>query len=381
MIHLLVPGLLGPFPRFAEAGEAPRLPALETLLARGERGPGGGSIAEVAFALFGVDADPAATAALCHAADAGGVEASRVLLHAHPVHLVPDQDRLLALDFHDHSLSAEETAAFVEAFNRHFVEDGLELLAPHPDRWYLAVEQEPRARFHPLADILGRNIDHFLPEGEQARYWRALLNEVQMLFHGLPVNAEREARGLWPVNGLWFSGAGRLPPVPGGWIGGMHAATTSTAPPPHAGEAGRGQSEGPTPTLPASGEGEGASTVSGNPLNPSSASGGGREEDGSSPVYGGGWEGETHALFTGLLRSARATGPDRLLLELSPGLAVLDGDFAAWCQALQRFDERLAPLLGESLTLYDASGQTWHWRPAMRRRFWRRPKRIVPAAH
>ena len=77
MIHLLVPGLLGPFPRFAEAGEAPRLPALETLLARG------GSIAEVAFALFGVDADPAATAALCHAADAGGVEASRVLLHAH----------------------------------------------------------------------------------------------------------------------------------------------------------------------------------------------------------------------------------------------------------------------------------------------------------
>jgi len=326
LIHLLVPGLLGPFPRFAEAEEAPRLPALETLVARGECGPGGVSVAEVAFELFGVDADPVATAALCHAADSGGAEVARVLLHAHPVHLRPDHDRLLAFDFHDRPIRADEAAAFVDAFNRHFAEDGLELLAPQPGRWYLAVERLPRVRLHPLSDTLGRNIDLFLPEGEEARTWRALLNEVQMLFHSLPVNAEREARGLWPVNGLWFSGAGRLPPVPGGRIGGMHAATPSLL----------------------------------------------AEE--------AGWEGETHALLTGLLRSARATGPDRLLLELSPGRAVLDGDFAAWCQALQRFDERLAPLLGESLTLYDASGQTWHWRPAMRRRFWRRPKRIVPAA-
>jgi len=253
LIHLLVPGLLGPFPRFAEVGEVPRLPALETLLARGERGPGGASVAEVAFELFAVDADPAATAALCHAADSGGAEASRVLLHAHPVHLRPDHDRLLAFDFHDRPIRVEEAAAFVDAFNRHFAEDGLELLAPHPGRWYLAVERLPRVRLHPLSDILGRNIDLFLPEGEEARTWRALLNEVQMLFHGLPVNAEREARGLWPVNGLWFSGAGRLPQVPGGRIGGMHAPTPSTAPPPHAGEAGRGQAEGPTPTLPASG--------------------------------------------------------------------------------------------------------------------------------
>jgi hypothetical protein len=81
------------------------------------------------------------------------------------------------------------------------------------------------------------------------------------------------------------------------------------------------------------------------------------------------------------LHCAQTHGPDRLLLELAPGRAVLDGDFAAWCQALRRFDERLAHLLDEPLILHDAAGQTWHWRPAMRRRFWRRPKRIVPAAH
>ena len=327
MIHLIVPGLRGFFPRFAEVGEVPCLPALETLLARGERGQGGSSIAGAAFALFGVDADPVATAALCHAADVGNADVSRVLLHAHPVHLVSDRDRLLALDFHAQSLSTEEATAFVEAFNRYFGENGLELLAPHPERWYLAVEQVPRACFHPLADVLGRNIDHFLPEGDQASYWRALLNEVQMLFHGLPVNTEREARGLWPVNGLWLSGPGRLPLVHGGRIGRLLAESSS---PPF--------------------------------------------------VEKAGWEGEVYALFSGLLRCARVTGPDRLWLELDPGRAVLDGDFVAWCQALRRFDERLGSLLGESLILYDAAGQTWHWRPAMRWRIWRRPQRIVPAA-
>jgi len=77
------------------------------------------------------------------------------------------------------------------------------------------------------------------------------------------------------------------------------------------------------------------------------------------------------------LHCAQTRGPDRLLLELSPGRAVLDGDFAAWCQALRRLDERLAHLLGEPLMLHDAAGNVWHWRPAMRRRFWRRLRRVL----
>ncbi len=337
MIHLLVPGLLGPFPRFAEAGEAPRLPALELLLARGERGTGGESFSEVAFELFGVKGDPKATAPLCHLADAGVHSEMRWLLHAHPLYLVPDQDRLLAVDFHDRAIPAAEAARFAEAFNRHFADDDIELLVPHPDRWYLATEREPGVRLAPLGDILGRNIDHFLPEGERAAYWRSLLNETQMLFHGLPVNDERQTRGELTISGLWFSGAGDLPVVPGGRLGGIE----------WWGEA--------SPTLPAGGEGEAVATA-----------------------CGGGWEGEAHALLSGLVRCAETPGDAPLLIDLAPGRAVLDGDFTSWCQALERFDDHLSRLLDIPLILYDAAGHTWRWQPAMRRRFWRRLRRLVP---
>ncbi len=266
MIYLVAPGLLGPFPRFVEPGEVPPLPALQTLLARADRIAGPAGYAAVLFQLFGMadaDAETACsldagprpksgkprryspglhfapsglrpiteqgggqglreadlpTAPLCHLADSGDAGESRCLLHADPIYLRPDQDRLLAFDFHRQPLEPDEANAFVAAFNAHFAEDGLELLAPHPTRWYLAVDECPQAQFQPLSEILGRNIDLFLPEGPDARRWRAWLNEIQMLFHGLPVNAEREAQRRWPVSGLWFSGAGRLPQVPGGRV-------------------------------------------------------------------------------------------------------------------------------------------------------------------
>ena len=219
MIHLVVPGLLGAFPRFEETGEAPRLPALERLLARGDKIPGPASYPQALFALYGIAGEePLPTAPVCYYADSGGEPETRYLLHADPIHLRPDQDRLLGFDFRRQPLGGEVASALVEAFNRHFAEDGLELIAPHPTRWYLALEREPDVRFQPLAEILGRNIDLFLPQGADAGQWRAWMNEVQMLFHSLPVNDERVAGGRLPVNGLWFSGGGYLPSkVPGGF--------------------------------------------------------------------------------------------------------------------------------------------------------------------
>ena len=219
MIHLVVPGLLGPFPRFAETGEAPRLPALERLLARGDKASGPESYPQALFALYGVPGEePLPTAPVCYHADSGGQAETRSLLHADPIHLRPDQDRLLGFDFHRQPLDDGLAPAFIEAFNAHFADDGLELIAPHPTRWYLALDREPDVRFQPLAEILGRNIDLFLPQGPDAGQWRAWMNEVQMLFHSLQVNDEREVRGKLPLNGLWFSGGGYLPStVPGGF--------------------------------------------------------------------------------------------------------------------------------------------------------------------
>ncbi len=217
MIHLVVPGLSGAFPRFEQA-EALRYPALERLLARADRCPGPDTYPAALFQLFGIAGDCTGsdypTAAVCYHADSGGVKESRYLLHADPIHLRPDQDRLLAFDFHTDPLGRDEANAFVEAFNRHFGEDGLELLAPEASRWYLAVESAPDVRFHALAEAIGRNVDLFMPEGGEATRWAARLNEIQMLFHSLPMNQEREQRGRLPVSGLWFGGGGYLPAHP-----------------------------------------------------------------------------------------------------------------------------------------------------------------------
>jgi hypothetical protein len=62
-----------------------------------------------------------------------------------------------------------------------------------------------------LSEVVGRNVDSFLPEGTAGADWRFVTNEVQMLLHGAEVNREREARGVPPINSLWFWGGGRAP--------------------------------------------------------------------------------------------------------------------------------------------------------------------------
>jgi hypothetical protein len=61
-----------------------------------------------------------------------------------------------------------------------------------------------------LALAEGLNVEHYLPQGQQARVWRRILNEIQMLWHDHPVNRQRQALRQMPVNALWFGG--RLAP-------------------------------------------------------------------------------------------------------------------------------------------------------------------------
>ncbi|MFQ5546135.1 MAG: hypothetical protein ACE5FE_09155, partial [Acidiferrobacterales bacterium] len=59
--------------------------------------------------------------------------------------------------------------------------------------------------------VIGRDINDFLPRGEDYKTWHTILNEVQILLHTAKTNAERERRGALSVNSVWFWGGGRLP--------------------------------------------------------------------------------------------------------------------------------------------------------------------------
>ena len=211
-LHLLISGLLGPWP--AElAVPRPAAPTLEWLLARADVAETPASMDAVLFHLFGVpisaetDLPVAAVTALaeCSEPDNGW------WLRADPVHLRPDAHGVLLVDARVLAIEPVEAAALAAAFDETFAADGLQLHVPCPDRWYLRLPEDPGLRTHPLLDAIGRDINSLLPYGPNVRRWHTLLTEAQMLFHGHPVNRARDERNQPMINGLWLWGGGPLP--------------------------------------------------------------------------------------------------------------------------------------------------------------------------
>ena len=50
-----------------------------------------------------------------------------------------------------------------------------------------------------------------LPDHPEARYWRKVLNEIQVALHHCPVHVRRRQRGLQEINSVWFWGGGFIP--------------------------------------------------------------------------------------------------------------------------------------------------------------------------
>ena len=111
--------------------------------------------------------------------------------------------------------TAGEAARARGALNAHFAEDGLEFIAPAPQRWYVRARDEPRVRTHAHARRPSDGVSsRLLPPGEDGPRWHRHLNEAQMLLHEHPGNEAREARGELPVNSVWLWGGGRVPEMP-----------------------------------------------------------------------------------------------------------------------------------------------------------------------
>jgi hypothetical protein len=217
-VRLICPGLFG-FPGL-DPRSVPPTPALDRLLARAERqeSPPRDPLETLAV-QFGVFAPPGGdlpTAALCLLAEVPDLARAGCWLHADPVHLRADRDRLLLFGGPKLGLAPDESAALVAAFNAHFEADGLSLVAPGTNRWYLRVPALPDIRTQPLYRVSGRPVDAAPPLGPDARARNRWQNEAQMLFYRHPVNQAREAAGGPLVSGVWTWGGGALPQVPYG---------------------------------------------------------------------------------------------------------------------------------------------------------------------
>jgi len=101
-------------------------------------------------------------------------------------------------------MNAQETSSVLALLNKHLAEDGLQLVAKHPQRWYLQhmAGMEGQHGFPlqttPLSQALGQSIFPLLPKGNH-HYWHRLSNELQMLLHRCEV---KKANAVW----LWGGG-------------------------------------------------------------------------------------------------------------------------------------------------------------------------------
>lgn len=106
-------------------------------------------------------------------------------------------------------IADEEAETLVHDLAPVFAELG-ELHIASPHEWHLHLATATPIRTTPLPDAVGFNGDNLMPHADNARIWRRLLNEAQMLLHAHPVNVAREQRGLPTINSLWPWGEGAL---------------------------------------------------------------------------------------------------------------------------------------------------------------------------
>jgi hypothetical protein len=333
-VDLLVPDLFGPVPMLEE--DFPDLPSLSLILARANRHPAVGTDPiRVLFDRFGVEVRPdrdIPSAPFSLLADMPDAVTDGFWLHADPIHLRPDRDRMLLFDARRLDLEREETDSLIELFNGHFAADGLRLEAPVTERWYLRSQESPRIRARPLADVVGRGVERSYLRGEDAAHWMRWLNEAQMLFHHSPVNQRRELAGMPRVSGIWPWGGGFLP-------GAMPLSRYRSV-----------LAESPLAIGLAK-----AAQVEVRPL---------------------------PANLQRIVPDLRSGAT--LLFWDAPWTAVLDSDAATWVRALQRLEGLLDALVGRlkagelgELALYPCNGMSFSMTRATLRRFWRRPVSIM----
>jgi len=126
------------------------------------------------------------------------------------VALTVSRDRLVALP--QVSEDADDAAALVDEVLAQM--PALGTAHAHGSRRLLDLDAPAQARFAPVWRTAGRPLDEHLPQGPDGAVWRRWLTEAQMLLHEHPLNVEREARGLRPLNALWLAGGDAHAPAP-----------------------------------------------------------------------------------------------------------------------------------------------------------------------
>lgn len=137
--------------------------------------------------------------------DRGDDAASDSWLIVHPAHIEIARTHLLMSDARRLGLVESHARALYDSARPWFDEDGHTLLYGDATTWFMRAGDWAGLDTSSPDATGGMNLTDAMPTAPAAAAlaYRKLQNEVQMLWHDHPANAEREARGLPAINGFW----------------------------------------------------------------------------------------------------------------------------------------------------------------------------------
>lgn len=131
----------------------------------------------------------------------------------HPVNIELARTHIGMGDARQLQLSEADSRALFDTARPFFDEMGQPLYYGDALTWFMRADAWSDLQGPSPDAAATQDLSVAMPEGEHARPLRRLQNEIQMLWHGHPANAAREARGLKPVNSFWLWGGATAPPA------------------------------------------------------------------------------------------------------------------------------------------------------------------------
>lgn len=214
-LTLMIPSLLWPEMTQPQVYENLSLPSLERLLSKStfSRYPAQEMDAWLctAFNIANQHNWPIAPIML-HADNASLITHCDFWMRADPVHLRIEQNHIMLADSQAFKISLEEAQQITQSLNQNMGHHyDFSLLPLRADRWYIRLPHTPQMQTHSLQEVTCRNINNFLPAGNESIFWHKIFNEAQMCLHDHPINQQRESRAELPINSIWLWGGGILP--------------------------------------------------------------------------------------------------------------------------------------------------------------------------
>ncbi len=201
--------------------EVPKLPALQLLLTRSTAtNEGFNDYSFGVCTLAGIDISTQCDVPLAAISVAADTEIkinknsnTDYFIFAEPVVLKADRDSVVLIDSMLHELTRDESERLITEINHHFVDEPWELQMTSNGEWYMTLHSNFDITTNNVSSVILKNTQEYLPIGSDARYWRKIINEIEMLLFASHVNVEREQQNKATVTSLWLWAGGTVPKI------------------------------------------------------------------------------------------------------------------------------------------------------------------------